>query len=77
MPSLGAAAPLDCRLVTLAERIRMNKEIVSTSDAPSAIGPYSQAVKTGLVVFTSGQIGIDPASGELRQDFDGTGPAGV
>ena len=35
---------------------RMNKEIVSTSDAPSAIGPYSQAVKTGLVVFTSGQI---------------------
>ncbi|HKO69238.1 MAG TPA: Rid family detoxifying hydrolase [Burkholderiaceae bacterium] len=48
----------------------MNKEIVSTSSAPSAIGPYSQAVKTGLVVFTSGQIGIDPASGELRPDFD-------
>ena len=48
----------------------MNKEIVSTPDAPSAIGPYSQAVKTGLVVFTSGQIGLDPASGELRQDFE-------
>ena len=47
----------------------MNKEIVSTSDAPSAIGPYSQAVKTGLVVFTSGQIGLDPA-GELAQDFE-------
>ena len=48
----------------------MNKEIVSTSDAPSAIGPYSQAVKTGLVVFTSGQIGLDPASGELSQEFE-------
>lgn len=43
----------------------MNKEIISTSAAPKAIGPYSQAVKTGLVVFTSGQIGLDPASGEL------------
>jgi 2-iminobutanoate/2-iminopropanoate deaminase len=48
----------------------MNKEIVSTSDAPSAIGPYSQAVKTGLVVFTSGQIGLDPATAELGQDFE-------
>jgi reactive intermediate/imine deaminase len=48
----------------------MNKEIVLTSDAPSAIGPYSQAVKTGLVVFTSGQIGLDPATGELGQDFE-------
>ena len=43
----------------------MNKEIVSTSAAPAAIGPYSQAVKTGLVVFTSGQIGLNPATGEL------------
>ncbi len=48
----------------------MNKEIVSTSDAPTAIGPYSQAVKTGLVVFTSGQIGLDPATGELGTDFE-------
>lgn len=49
----------------------MNKEIVSTKAAPSAIGPYSQAVKTGLVVFTSGQIGLDPATGELvSQDFE-------
>jgi 2-iminobutanoate/2-iminopropanoate deaminase len=43
----------------------MNKEIVSTAAAPAAIGPYSQAVKTGLVVFTSGQIGLDPKTGEL------------
>ena len=49
----------------------MNKEIVSTPKAPGAIGPYSQAVKTGLVVFTSGQIGLDPATGELvGQDFE-------
>ncbi|MGH6609804.1 MAG: Rid family detoxifying hydrolase [Burkholderiaceae bacterium] len=48
----------------------MNKEIVSTSDAPAAIGPYSQAVKTGLVVFLSGQIGLDPASGDLAGDFE-------
>ena len=43
----------------------MNKEIVSTSAAPAAIGPYSQAVKTGLVVFLSGQVGLDPATKEL------------
>ena len=43
----------------------MNKEIVSTNAAPAAIGPYSQAVKTGLVVFLSGQVGIDPATKEL------------
>lgn len=48
----------------------MDKEIVSTSKAPLAIGPYSQAVKTGLVVFLSGQIGLDPASGELVGDFE-------
>lgn len=49
----------------------MNKQIVSTPKAPGAIGPYSQAVKTGLVVFTSGQIGLSPATGELvSQDFE-------
>jgi reactive intermediate/imine deaminase len=46
----------------------MHKEIVSTTAAPAAIGPYSQAVKTGLVVFTSGQIGLDPKTGELVSD---------
>jgi len=43
----------------------MNKDIVSTAAAPAAIGPYSQAIRTGLVVFTSGQIGLDPKTGEL------------
>lgn len=49
----------------------MNKEIVATTHAPQAIGPYSQAVKTGAMVFTSGQIGLDPATGELvGPDFE-------
>jgi reactive intermediate/imine deaminase len=50
---------------------RMNKEIVVTTAAPAAIGPYSQAVKTGLVVFLSGQLGLDPQTKELvSQDFE-------
>lgn len=39
--------------------------IVSTDKAPGAIGPYSQAVKTGGHVFTAGQIPLDPATGKL------------
>lgn len=41
------------------------KETISTENAPGAIGPYSQAVKTGSMVFCSGQIPIDPATGEF------------
>jgi 2-iminobutanoate/2-iminopropanoate deaminase len=41
------------------------KEAVSTSDAPGAIGPYSQAIKAGGFLFISGQIPIDPATGTL------------
>jgi 2-iminobutanoate/2-iminopropanoate deaminase len=41
------------------------KEIISTKNAPGAIGPYSQAVKTGQMVFVSGQIPIDPATGDF------------
>lgn len=40
-------------------------ERISTDNAPGAIGPYSQAVKTGGFVFCSGQIPIDPATGEF------------
>lgn len=46
----------------------MHKEVIATSGAPAAIGPYSQAVKTGLVVFLSGQIGLNPATMELVSD---------
>jgi len=41
------------------------KTIVETSEAPSAIGPYSQAVVVGELVFLSGQIALDPESGEM------------
>ncbi len=41
-------------------------EKVYTSNAPEAIGPYSQAIKTGNVVFTSGQIAINPATGNVE-----------
>ena len=43
----------------------MSKEIIQTKDAPAPIGPYSQAVKTGNLLFVSGQIAIVPATGEL------------
>lgn len=42
-----------------------SKEIVATSAAPAAIGPYSQAVRAGGLVFLSGQISLDPATGAL------------
>lgn len=40
-------------------------EKLNTNNAPAAIGPYSQAVKTGNLLFTSGQIALDPATGEI------------
>ena len=44
----------------------MDKIIVSTKQAPAAIGPYSQAVRVGNLVFLSGQLGIDPETGALK-----------
>lgn len=41
------------------------KKIISTKDAPGAIGPYSQGVKIGNLIFMSGQIPIDPKTGEI------------
>jgi 2-iminobutanoate/2-iminopropanoate deaminase len=41
------------------------KKIISTNEAPAAIGPYSQAVRSGNLVFCSGQIPLDPKSGEI------------
>lgn len=45
--------------------IRMQKEIISTSKAPAAIGPYSQGIKIGDMVFTSGQLPVNSATGEV------------
>ena len=43
----------------------MNKEVIFTEKAPKAIGPYSQAQKVGDLLFTSGQIPLNPSTGEL------------
>jgi len=43
----------------------MNKSVIATTSAPAAIGPYSQAVRAGDLVFCSGQLGLDPATGEF------------
>lgn len=43
----------------------MNFETISTDKAPAAIGPYSQAVKVGNIIYTSGAIPVDPATGEV------------
>lgn len=46
----------------------MEKKIIRTDNAPAPIGPYSQAVQFGNMMFVSGQIAIDPKTGELVQD---------
>lgn len=43
----------------------MSKKAISTTQAPAVIGPYSQAVEAGGVVYVSGQLGLDPATGKL------------
>lgn len=45
----------------------MDKKIIQTGNAPAPIGPYNQAIRTGNLLFISGQICIDPASGELKK----------
>lgn len=47
----------------------MNKEVIETTNAPAAIGPYSQAIKAAGLIFVSGQIPLDPETG----DIEGTG----
>jgi len=49
----------------------MNKQTVSTQSAPAAIGPYSQGVKVGNLIFTSGQLPMNPQSGELVAEIEG------
>lgn len=46
----------------------MNRQVISTPHAPSAIGPYSQAIRVGNLLFVSGQIPIDPSTGNLIDD---------
>jgi 2-iminobutanoate/2-iminopropanoate deaminase len=49
----------------------MNKRtVISTPQAPAAIGPYSQAIRTGNLLFASGQLGLDPATGNLAEGIE-------
>lgn len=43
----------------------MSREVIRTEGAPVPVGPYSQAIATGDLVFTAGQVGLDPATGKL------------
>ena len=43
------------------------KKVISTSNAPAAIGPYSQAIQVGNMLFMSGQLGIDPSTGAFSE----------
>ena len=55
----------------------MNKSIIQTSEAPAAIGTYSQAVQVDHTVYMSGQIGLDPASMQLVDGVDAPSGARV
>ena len=57
--------PVIAILIFSTESKIMPKEIISTTNAPQAIGPYSQAVKTNNLMFISGQIPLDPKTGNL------------
>ena len=48
----------------------MSNTIINTDKAPAAIGPYVQAIKAGNMLFSSGQLGIDPATGELPEGIE-------
>ena len=45
----------------------MEKTVISSPDAPAALGPYSAGIKTGNLVFMSGQLGINPATGKMPE----------
>jgi 2-iminobutanoate/2-iminopropanoate deaminase len=45
----------------------MNKKAISTTNAPAAVGPYSQAIRIGDFIFCSGQLGVDPSTGKLAE----------
>ena len=48
----------------------MTRQAISTGGAPGAVGPYSQAIRSGDMVFCSGQLGIEPVSGELVEGVE-------
>lgn len=49
----------------------MSKRVISTTQAPGAIGPYSQAIQIGDLLFASGQLGLIPETGQLAEGVEG------
>lgn len=66
--SLFGAVALSVCCMAAAQAQVTGIEVVASDDAPKAIGPYSQAIRAGNVLYLSGQIPIDPKSGELKKD---------
>ena len=58
------------RFSKILEGLNMNKETIHATNAPAAVGPYVHAVKTGNLLFTSGQIGLDPVTGEMVEGIE-------
>ncbi len=48
----------------------MSHQIIHTDKAPAAVGPYSQAIRVGNLVYTAGQIGLDPSTGTLKEGLE-------
>ncbi|MBM6756016.1 RidA family protein [Collinsella tanakaei] len=48
----------------------MDKNVISSEKAPAALGPYSAGIKTGNMLFLSGQLGIDPATGKMPEGIE-------
>ena len=48
----------------------MTKDVIHSPEAPAAIGPYSQAIRVGSIVYLSGQIGLDPRTGQLVEGLE-------
>lgn len=48
----------------------MTRQVITTTHAPAAIGPYSQAIKTDSLIFASGQLGLIPATGKLAEGVE-------
>jgi 2-iminobutanoate/2-iminopropanoate deaminase len=63
---MGTLALVSPPLLTNRKRSQTMKKAIQTKKAPEAIGPYSQAIATNGMIFASGQIPIDPATGELN-----------
>jgi 2-iminobutanoate/2-iminopropanoate deaminase len=52
-------------MLMIKEKATMKREIIATGKAPAAVGPYSQGVRSGELIYTAGQIALDPASGKM------------